>query len=114
MGKYAIYSRDELVGYSELESGDPPMGAAFGTFTPSNAYIMIQRECITNHANQSALKLSVRTEAAVIIQCSGVSILDYSAEADSAFIEVNVLGIPSALYEKLFPEQVIAYSRRFN
>ena len=114
MAKYAVYSRGEVVGYSELESGDSPMGVAFGTFTPSNAYIMIQRECITNHANQSALKLSVRTEAGVVIQCSGVSILDYSAEADSSLIEVNVLGIPSALYEKLFPEHVIAYARQFN
>jgi hypothetical protein len=61
MAKYAVYSRDEVVGYSELESGDPP-----------------------------------------------------SAEADSSLIEVNVLGISSALYEKLFPEHVIAYARQFN
>jgi hypothetical protein len=113
MAKYAVYSRSEVVGYSELESGDSPMGVAFGAFTPSNAYITIQRECLTNHTNQSELGLSVRTEAGVVIPCSGVSILDYSAEADSSCIEVNVLGIPSALYEELFPEHVAAYARQF-
>jgi hypothetical protein len=114
MAKYTIYSRGEVVGYSELERGDPPMGVAFGNFTPSNSYVMIQRECITNHVNQSALKLSVCTEAGVVIQCSGVSILDYSAEAEASLIEVNVLGIPSGLYEKLFPEHVTAYARQFS
>jgi len=28
--KYKVYARDELIGESELEMGDAPMGVAFG------------------------------------------------------------------------------------
>jgi hypothetical protein len=112
MATFSICSGNELVGLSALEGGDPPMGVAFGSFKPSVAYEKIRHECSTNHADQSALELTVRTQSGVVISCAGVSILDYSAEADESFIEVNVLGIAYPQYEELFPEHVAAYERQ--
>lgn len=113
MAKFAVYAREVLVGHSMLESGDAPMGVAFGAFVPSEAYSQIQRECMTNHTDQSVLGLSVQTEAGVVIPCAGVGILDYSAEIEPPYIEVNLLGVPYPLYGELFPEHVANYERQF-
>lgn len=112
MAKFAVYSGNVLVGYSELESGDAPMGVAFGVFEPLSAYSKIQTECSLNHIDQSHLQLSIQTEAGVAIPCDGVGILDSSAESDPSDIEVNILGIPYPLYEELFPQHVEKYDNQ--
>jgi hypothetical protein len=103
LARFSVFSGLLLVGYTALESGDPPMGVAFGEFEPAEGYRMIQDECRTNHRDQSALALTVRSDAGVVIQCAGVGILDYSQGLQPDFIEINVLGIPSLLYVELFP-----------
>ena len=113
MPQFAIYAQEVLVGHSMLEHGDPPMGVAFGVFVPNAAYATIQRECQTNHADQSALDLSAQTESGTRISCAGVGILDYSAELDPPYVEVNVLGIPYPLYGELFPHHVALYDQQF-
>ncbi|WP_417707805.1 hypothetical protein [Rheinheimera aquimaris] len=114
LAQFTVYSNGTVVGYSELENGDAPMGVTFGAFKPSDEYNIIRHECLTNHLNQSALKLSVRTNAGLVIPCAGVSILDYSAEAGSELIELNVLGIPHKIYSELFPEHVASYNQQFH
>lgn len=114
MMKFSIYSKGTLVGYSNLEHGDPPMGVAHGAFVPEDGYALIRGECAANHADQSALELSARTTTGAVIECVGVGILDYSAEAGESFAEVNVLGIPYPLYGELFPSHVKAYEDQFS
>lgn len=114
MERFEVYSNDVLVGHSILESGDPPMGVAFGEFLPNAAYSGIEGECKTNHADQSALRLSVRTSTGVEVECVGVGILDYSAEIDPPYVEVNVLGIPYPLYGELLPHHVARYEQQFS
>jgi hypothetical protein len=113
MSQFAIYAQEVLVGHSLLEHGDPPMGVAFGVFMPNAAYTTIQRECQTNHADQSSLHLRVQTESGTQIPCVGVGILDYSAELDAPYVEVNVLGISYPLYGELFPHHVARYDQQF-
>jgi hypothetical protein len=113
MAKFSVYARAVLVGHSMLEHGDPPMGVAFGVFMPADAYSQIRRECTTNHADQSALELSVQTESGMVIPCAGVGVLDYSAEIDPPYVEVNVLGVPYPLYSELFPDHVARYDKQF-
>jgi hypothetical protein len=113
MARYAVYSKGVLVGHSRLEHGDPPMGVAFGEFTPNEAYREIQSECTTDHADQTALELSVQTESGIEISCAGVAILDYSGENDEPYAEVNVLGITYPRYEELFPDHVARYDQLF-
>jgi hypothetical protein len=113
MSQFAIYAQEVLVGHSLLEHGDPPMGVAFGVFIPNAAYTTIQRECQTNHADQSSLHLRVQTESGTQIPCVGVGILDYSTELDPPYVEVNVLGISYPLYGELFPHHVARYDQQF-
>ena len=56
---FEVFARDILVGHSALELGDPPVGVACGKFIATESNRLIQRECRTNHADQSGLALSV-------------------------------------------------------
>ena len=38
MPRFEVWHHAQLIGWSELESGDPPMGVAFGLFIPAPAY----------------------------------------------------------------------------
>ena len=114
---FAIYAKETLIGHSALELGDPPMGVAFGKFIAAENYREIRRECQTNHADQSALALSVRAPSGDLIPCAGVGVLDYSEHAEDgepAYVEATVLGIPYPLYGELFPEHVTAYEKQFS
>ena len=113
MPTFEVYYANTLVGYSDLESGDPPMGVAFGQFVPAEGYQAIRKQCIENHADQTALRLTVRTPRNETIQCAGVAILDYSQDAGEQFIELNVLGISYPPYEELFPHHVARYEQQF-
>ena len=113
MAKFSIHSQGLLIGHSLLESGDAPIGVAFGAFEPAPGYAKIQELCKANPADQSSLQLSVQTESGQVIPCTGVGILEFSEEHALPCIEVNVLGIPYPLYEQLFPQHVHAYGQQF-
>jgi hypothetical protein len=104
MSKFRIYSGATLVGTSNLEHGDPPMGVAFGRFFAAAAYESIQAVCASNHDDQTNLHLSVAASSGETIQCAGVAILDGGGD-----IEVNVLGISNPSYAELFPQHVAQY-----
>lgn len=100
---FEIYAKDTLVGRSALEQGDPPMGVAFGRIIPADGHRETQRECQTNHFDQSRLALSVKTPAGDLLPCAGVGITDCSNRTgELADIDVAVSGIPYPLYGVLF------------
>ncbi len=114
MGRFEIFSHGQLIGWSDLEQGDPPMGVAFGFFVPGPGYAAIQeqvRACAGN--DQGAFKLTVQGAGPQQIRAAGLCILDYSADAGIDAMEVHVLGIESPTYDELFPEHVLAYERQF-
>lgn len=113
MATFKVFSQATVVGSSNLEHGDPPMGVAFGRFVPAEGYASIKSACIENHADQAALQLTVETPSGDTIQCEGVGILDCSTEAGDEAIEVNVLGISHPPYEELFPHHVALYAKQF-
>lgn len=113
MPTFEVYYANMLVGFSDLENGDPPMGVAFGQFKPTDAYRTIQKQFIENHSDQASLELTVRTADNETIQCAGIGILDYSPEAGEECIELNVLGISYPAYEELFPQHVARYEQQF-
>ena len=89
------------------------MGVAFGRFIPADGYQTIRKQCIESHADQTALKLIVKTPNKEVIICAGVSILDYSDQMGEELIQLNVLGISDPSYEQLFPEHVARYEQQF-
>jgi hypothetical protein len=40
--RFEVKLGNEIIGFSELEGGDPPMGVASGRFVPTPAYTSIQ------------------------------------------------------------------------
>jgi len=115
MTQFHIYSRGRLIGWSELEFGDPPMGVAFGKFIPAPAYTSIQSQVVSlTGKDQACLDLSARLPNGEALEAvGGVCIADYSVEAGEDGLEVSVLGISYPAYEHLFPHHVAAYERQF-
>ena len=115
MTQFHIYSGEQLIGRSELEFGDPPMGVAYGKFTSTPAYASIQFQVVSlTGKDQACLHLSARLPNGEAIEAvGGVCIADYSVEAGEDGLEVSVLGISYPAYEHLFPHHVAAYKRQF-
>lgn len=116
MHRFEIYSGPTLIGWSELERGDPPMGCADGRFLPSPHYTSIQAAVVSSGGSeQSALHLSVRlAETGEVLELvGGVSLLDFSAELGADEMEVSALGLAYPRYGELFPHHVAAYDAMF-
>jgi hypothetical protein len=116
MHQFEIYSGPTLVGWSELEYGDPPMGCAHGRFFPSPGYSPIQTAVVASSgSDQSFLQLSARVAETgeVLVLEGGVSLLDCSAELGEESMEVLVQGLGYPRYGELFPDHVAAYDDRF-
>ncbi|WP_444899919.1 hypothetical protein ACJJIX_03685 [Microbulbifer sp. VAAC004] len=113
--KFKVFANNQLIGESELESGDPPMGVAFGDLVPNKNYAQHQEVFETqNFDTMSGLNLQVQTEAGLVLEpCSGIGIEDLSKEAGETCIQVNVLGLDSELYDELFANHVAAYEAQF-
>ena len=96
--RFEILYDNVVIGTTSFELGDPPMGVAFGKFTPTSTY---RRDDIADNN-----KLAARV-AGTMIPSEGLGIED--AADESGEIEVTILGIPYPLYEELFPDHVEAY-----
>jgi hypothetical protein len=117
-----VYAKGILIGSAELMAEDPPMGCASGPFSPNDNYKEI-RPVIREHnlydgtlgevneqmrieaqAKIDALRLSVITEDGEALDpLSGVHIVDFSEELDQDPYELEVLGLPFDIYDRLFP-----------
>lgn len=117
MSRFEIYSGLSLIGWSELELGDPPMGVALGRFLPAPGYAAIQAVVAAASGGPlpDDLQLSIReVNGSVLPVSGGVHIADCSSELGSEGLEVSILGLPYPDYQILFPEHVAAYERQFN
>jgi hypothetical protein len=100
MAPYRVFAGTILIGHSDLEFGDPPMGVAFGTFRPERACAAIRNQCIAAREGvaRGDLDLSVlRPDGEELVAEQGTGILD-SAGLGPNEIEVEVRGIPHPLY----------------
>jgi hypothetical protein len=111
MPRFQVFAGETLIGHSDLELGDAPMGGAEGKFLPSPAYAAIQAAVVAaREESQDHLSLAVRVSGGRDLPAAGgVRILDYSDELGAERLQVSVLGIGYPLYGELFPEHVAAY-----
>ena len=117
-----LYANDELVGWAELINTDPPMGSVSGSFYPNDNYKKIQPIIREHHlydgtlgevnelkrleaqAKIDALRLYVVTEDGEALDpLSGVHIVDFSEELEEDPYQLDVLGLPFDIYDRLFP-----------
>ena len=109
MGKFQIYSKDILIGETDLEKGDPPMGVAFGLFAPHRNYVNFRKLCQNSLGEQSVLELKVKI-GNLKVECAGVGIDDYVGSEEDE-ITIHVLGISKPSYEELFLGRKAKYER---
>lgn len=121
---FNIYAKGKLIGWSALESGDPPMGVASGVFHPNEAYEEIAplfqlhfsvaaeggKELASLQQKLAELGLDVNSEDGESVQgVGGVHITDARAELPDEPLQVEVLGVDSEAYQRFFPRQAAAY-----
>ena len=111
MHRFQVIVDNEVIGFTHLEFGDPPMGVAFGAFIPNERYAAFCEATATLETGVRAVSLQAPDGA--IIPSEGTYIRDMSAEFGDEGLEVEALGIPYPLYEALFPEHVKAYDSKF-
>src|SRR3954471_4669176 len=105
--RFEVLFGDAIIGWSEFELGDPPMGVAYGRFHPSELYSS------SVHAGP-ATGLRLRPEAGEdgddgFDSVGGVHIEDLTADFGPDEIEVSVVGVESETYARLFPHHVEWY-----
>ncbi len=113
--KYKVYANDEVIGESELEMGDAPMGVAFGAMVPMGQYQKYQDIFEARDFEKiESLDLRVIAENGKPLEpCAGIGIEDISKEAGETCIELSVLGLDSSIYEEYFVHHVAAYEAQF-
>lgn len=97
-----IFAGEILIGRSNLDQLDPPMGVAIGAFVPTEAYDR------TRHANTIEGDYMGDRGQALTFQSSdhgeivhiGLAIEDFSDGLSE--IEISVIGIPQAEYKRFF------------
>lgn len=102
--KYKIINKDEIIGITELEISDPPMGFVFGALEPTQFY--------TLGINTTNCKIFI-SETDEEIACEFIAIEDYSEEWGGQCIEVTVLVESAEEYEKFFKHHLDAYEKQF-
>ena len=112
LSKYQVFMDKILIGHSDLECGDPPMGVVSGIFLPLPVYERFSSQLIIlRDASQKHLMLSVIRPNDELIPAQVVKIYDYSTELGE--IQIELIGIAYPLYEELFPDLVAGYHNRF-
>ncbi|MBB3964218.1 hypothetical protein [Rhizobium metallidurans] len=101
--KVDILCEGKVIGHSNLDPIDPPMGVASGPFIASPEYAPRLHASVIdgddNKVGRSA-ELAARSDASGILPCAGVSIEDFNKTLHE--ITVTVLGMRSPEYETAF------------
>ena len=100
--RFNVRAGSDVIGWSLLETGDPPMGVASGAFHPNERY---RRD---EHAASVSLHV-VREDGREVKPNLGVSITDLGPDQGDDPLWIDVLGLDSELYRELFPKQAEAY-----
>ncbi len=110
MDRFLVIAGAEVIGFTRLESGDPPMGVAFGAFFPNHRYAAFCKETPLLETGVRAVVLQAPDGS--VVPSVGSYVRDLSAELGDEGLEIEALGIPYPLYESLFSEHVKAYENR--
>ena len=107
--RFSVEYAEVLIGWSDLESADPPMGVAFGRFFPAPEYARLRAEIAAASERSDLVPLTIRESGGAVLQSTGgVHITDYG---DDDSIEIVILGVSNPSYDELFPDHVAAYER---
>ncbi len=118
---FSIFQGETLIGRSELEGGDPPMGVAAGAFEPNAAFAELResmkpaRDGTGKEQNDIRFLSGLRATTAKDVPLVGASVEVFEyGEASAPFAwEVFCVGVEQPSYQELFPHHVKAYEDQF-
>lgn len=102
--KFEIVAGDVVIGWSELEYGDPPMGVAHGRLNVTTAY---------GSTPTGALLRARPVGESFFEPIGGVHIEDLRADLGPDEIEVSVLGLDHETYARYFAHHIRVYEQQF-
>jgi hypothetical protein len=123
--RYNIFLDDKIIGTTELEKADAPMGVVFGNVTFDNivsGYDFLKTYCSTNNieiiTDYPDEKLIVTTDIPnlKVINPKGMEIKGQGINIngmDSDVFEITILGVTYPFFEEEFPHHVKAYNNQF-
>lgn len=124
--RYDIFLDNKIIGTTQLEKGDAPMGVVFGRITFINIYSgydFFMNYCVTHGielvtdcpeekliCTRTINNLAVKNELGIEIKGLGNQI----SGMDSEEFEISLEGVPYPFYEEEFPYHLKAYDNQFN
>ena len=109
---FQIHFDGKLIGHSELEGGDPPMGCAEGVFKPTENFADFAANAPKAKEEDPAVTrwsgLKLTTASGEPIDCIDVVLMEVKF-IDETERRVDAIGIGYPLYEDLFPGRYAAY-----
>lgn len=124
--RYDIFLDGKLIGTTELEKADAPMGVVFGNVAFDNiisGYDFLKTYCSNNSIeiinDYPAEKLIATSDIPnlKVIDPSGIEIKGQGANIngrDDDVFEITILGIPYPFFEEAFPHHVKSSNDQFN
>lgn len=124
--KYLIKIEGKLIGYSDLEKADAPMGVVFGEliFTDLKfGYDFLKEYCGNNQIElvsdypEDKMISTMDIPELKIINDNGIEIKGVGNQItgmDNEEYEISIFGIPYPFYEEEFPHHVKEYEKMFN
>ncbi|MEN4668606.1 hypothetical protein ABEG91_20380 [Pantoea agglomerans] len=101
---FEIRKGSNVIGLTELEFGDPPMGFVYGEFKPTTFY---QR-------NDSMTELALfKRDGSLHIHTKFITIVDSSGQIDEKLTEVTILIESAEEYERYFYHHLEKYNNNF-
>jgi hypothetical protein len=115
---YKILFDGGVIGTSQLEAGDAPMGCAHGIFFPASVFEEFKAAVPCEQDDDPVMKrwvgLSVSTADDQLIRCHDVVLFEANLGSELELeLEVDVIGVDADLYQQLFPQHVLAYENQF-
>lgn len=123
--RYEIFLDDKVIGTTELEKADAPMGVVFGNVAFDNiisGYDFLKTYCLTNNIEiitdypDDKLIATADIPNLKVVNPNGIEIKGQGANingTDNDAFEITILGVPYPFYEEEFPHQVKAYNNQF-
>ena len=122
--QYKLFLNEKLIGTTEFEKADAPMGTVFGQIHLINiisGYDYFKSYCLTNNialtddypedkliSTQTIKNLKVLNENGIVIKGLGNQI----SGMDSDAFEITLVGISYPFFEEEFPNHVIEYKEQ--
>ncbi len=124
---YSVELNGDLIGHTQLENADPPMGVVRGKVEFSiteDIYSLFKRYCIEQQVavNQDDEEFGfIDTQNIPVLKVYGDGDIEVTGESGASIcgfsddgFEITIVGVPYPFYGEEFPHHIEAYDSQFS